>query len=61
MSLQCDLISYIKCKHFVSKHHIFVTSGISWFFYNLARHPEYQQKCREEINNVLGDQRDVEW
>ena len=35
--------------------------GIYWFLYNLAKHPEYQQKCRDEINDVLGEKENIEW
>ncbi|KAG4077654.1 hypothetical protein HA402_008904, partial [Bradysia odoriphaga] len=32
-------------------------SAISFCFYSLARYPDVQQKCFEEIRNVLGDDR----
>ncbi|KAI6661529.1 Cytochrome P450 4B1-like [Oopsacas minuta] len=31
------------------------TCGISFLMYCLCRHPEWQEKCREEIMEVLGD------
>jgi cytochrome P450 len=30
-------------------------SGISWIFYALATHPKYQQRCREEVQSLLGN------
>ena len=39
---------------------MFIT-GLSWFLYNMARFPEFQHKCRLEINEVLGDRDDVMW
>lgn len=37
------------------------TSGLSFFMYCLCKHPEWQDKCREEINSVLGDRSSIEW
>ncbi|CAN2391656.1 16-hydroxypalmitate dehydrogenase activity, partial [Pristimantis euphronides] len=46
---------------FMFEGHDTTASGISWTLYCLAKYPEHQQKCREEINEVLGDRRKVEW
>ena len=34
---------------------------MSWTLYNLARFPEHQEKCREEIDAVLGSKEEFEW
>ena len=48
---------------FMFEGHDTTASGISWFLYNMAKFPEFQQKCREEIDNLLTDktQDKLEW
>nr|CAB3235869.1 leukotriene-B4 omega-hydroxylase 3-like [Phallusia mammillata] len=46
---------------FLFEGHDTTSSAISWILYNLARHPRYQQRCREEILNVMGDNEEMEW
>ncbi|XP_067876968.1 ultra-long-chain fatty acid omega-hydroxylase-like isoform X4 [Heterodontus francisci] len=48
---------------FMFEGHDTTASGISWVLYNLARHPEYQDKCRDEIEQLMeeNDHSEVEW
>jgi len=43
--------------------HDTTASAISWCLYHLAKHPEYQQKARDEVDRVLSgrDSPDVLW
>lgn len=46
---------------FMFAGHDTTASSISWTLYNLARFPEHQDKCREEIEEVLGSKEELEW
>ncbi|XP_071984531.1 cytochrome P450 4A4-like [Engystomops pustulosus] len=46
---------------FMFEGHDTTASGISWIFYCLAKNPEHQEKCREEIREVLEGRNIVEW
>ncbi|KAJ6662528.1 hypothetical protein lerEdw1_011664 [Lerista edwardsae] len=46
---------------FMFEGHDTTASGISWIFYSLAQNPEYQQRCREEIQEVLGERDTIQW
>ncbi|XP_068098524.1 cytochrome P450 4A5-like [Hyperolius riggenbachi] len=41
--------------------HDTTASGITWMLYCMAKYPEHQEKCREEIREVLGDRDTVQW
>ncbi|XP_058030927.1 cytochrome P450 4A25-like [Ahaetulla prasina] len=46
---------------FMFAGHDTTSSGISWLLYIMAKHPEHQQKCREEVKEILGDREDIQW
>uniref|UniRef100_A0A8D1QTW3 Uncharacterized protein n=1 Tax=Sus scrofa TaxID=9823 RepID=A0A8D1QTW3_PIG len=43
--------------------HDTTASGLSWVLYNLAKHPEYQERCRQEVHELLRDRepKEIEW
>ncbi|KAK7810993.1 hypothetical protein U0070_024171 [Myodes glareolus] len=46
-----------------AKCHDTTASGLSWILYNLARHPEYQERCRQEVQELLRgrEPEEIEW
>ncbi|MEE6495432.1 hypothetical protein FKM82_002046 [Ascaphus truei] len=46
---------------FMFEGHDTTSSGISWILYCMAKYPEHQEKCREEIREVLGERQTMEW
>lgn len=46
---------------FMFAGHDTTASVISWTLYNLARFPEHQKKCLEEIEEVFGNSHEIEW
>ncbi|XP_021041529.1 cytochrome P450 4F6-like isoform X3 [Mus caroli] len=43
--------------------HDTTASALSWILYNLARHPEYQERCRQEVQELLRgrEPEEIEW
>ncbi|KAJ6657721.1 hypothetical protein lerEdw1_002222 [Lerista edwardsae] len=48
---------------FMFEGHDTTASGLSWVLYNLAKHPKYQDQCREEIQDLLQgrEPEEIEW
>ncbi|KAJ1161111.1 hypothetical protein NDU88_001599 [Pleurodeles waltl] len=45
---------------FMFEGHDTTASGLSWILYNLAQHPEFQEKCREEIRELMSGKKPEE-
>ncbi|KAM9330161.1 cytochrome P450 4B1-like [Gastrophryne carolinensis] len=46
---------------FMFEGHDTTASGVAWTLYCMAQHPEHQQRCRQEVREVLGDRKTLEW
>ncbi|KAM6216828.1 cytochrome P450 4F2-like [Rhynchocyon petersi] len=48
---------------FMFEGHDTTASGISWVMYNLAKHPEHQEQCRKEVQELLKgrESEEIEW
>ena len=46
---------------FMFEGHDTTASGIVWTLYNLAKLPEHQQKCRDEVDALFDEKGEVEW
>ncbi|XP_025845518.2 cytochrome P450 4F6-like isoform X1 [Vulpes vulpes] len=48
---------------FMFEGHDTTASGLSWVLFNLAKHPEYQECCRQEVQELLRDRepQEIEW
>jgi cytochrome P450 len=43
--------------------HDTTASGISWALWSLAAHPQHQEKCQQEVDEILSqkENKDIEW
>uniref|UniRef100_A0A663N521 Cytochrome P450 family 4 subfamily F member 8 n=2 Tax=Athene cunicularia TaxID=194338 RepID=A0A663N521_ATHCN len=48
---------------FMFEGHDTTASGLAWLLYNLAHHPQYQERCRQEVRELLRgrDVEEIEW
>nr|XP_035141924.2 cytochrome P450 4F2 isoform X1 [Callithrix jacchus] len=48
---------------FMFEGHDTTASGLSWVLYHLAKHPEYQERCRQEVQELLKgrEPKEIEW
>ncbi|NWI14597.1 CP4F3 hydroxylase, partial [Crypturellus soui] len=48
---------------FMFEGHDTTASGLSWLLYNLACHPAHQERCRQEVQELLKDREveEIEW
>ncbi|KAL4663535.1 hypothetical protein H8957_013887 [Semnopithecus entellus] len=48
---------------FMFEGHDTTASGLSWVLYHLAKHPEYQARCRQEVQELLKgrEPKEIEW
>jgi len=46
---------------FLFAGHDTTSSAISWTLYHLAKYPEMQRKCREEVMSIVKESDDFEW
>ena len=46
---------------FMFEGHDTTSSGVAFALYNLAKHTEYQQKARAEVQSVLGKRSYIGW
>ncbi|XP_054663789.1 ultra-long-chain fatty acid omega-hydroxylase isoform X2 [Grus americana] len=48
---------------FMFEGHDTTASGLAWLLYNLARHPHYQEQCRQEVRELLKgrDVEEIDW
>ncbi|XP_070560567.1 leukotriene-B4 omega-hydroxylase 3-like [Ptychodera flava] len=59
----CDQEIQDEVDTFMFEGHDTTASGISWCLYNMAMNPEHQQKCREEIDDLMAGKlnTEIEW
>ena len=47
------LMLFYRALYMYFSGHDTTTSAISWIMYSLAQHPEYQDRCRAEVDAIL--------
>ncbi|XP_047433174.1 cytochrome P450 4F3 [Mugil cephalus] len=54
---------YAEANTFMFAGHDTTASAICWTLYNLARHEHYQEKCRQEVMDLMQgrDEQEIEW
>nr|XP_020663182.1 cytochrome P450 4B1-like isoform X1 [Pogona vitticeps] len=53
----------IRCEvdTFLFEGHDTTASGISWILHAMAQNPEHQERCREEIKEIVGERDTINW
>ena len=46
---------------FMFEGHDTTANSLCWILYLLAKHPEHQDKCREEIDAIFKEKDEIEW
>ena len=41
--------------------HDTTANSLCWILYLLAKHPEHQDKCRDEIDAIFKEKDEIEW
>ncbi|NXE57164.1 CP4F4 protein, partial [Casuarius casuarius] len=51
------------CSPLLPAGHDTTASGLAWLLYNLACHPDHQERCRQEVRELLKDREveEIEW
>ncbi len=46
---------------FMFEGHDTTAASIAWTLYNLAKYPEHQELCINEIRKIMDDKNEIEW
>ena len=46
---------------FLFEGHDTTSAALCWTLYNLARFPDHQEKCREEVDKIFEEKGQIEW